>query len=65
MANHRTLQEAEEEWFPILLPKETGLENISQSISIPPLNAQCRKFTQYCSALPCALCLLIHPVQFP
>lgn len=33
MANHGGMQEAEEKWFPILLHKETGLENISQSIS--------------------------------
>lgn len=50
MANHRGVQEAEEKWFPILPPKETGLENISQfspSIYSAALDAQCRKFTHY------------------
>lgn len=57
MANHGGMKEAEEKWFPILLHKETGLENISQSISSissAALDAQSRKFAQYCSDLPCA-----------
>lgn len=51
------MQETEEKWFPILLHEETGLENVSQSlstISSAALDAQCRKFTQYCSDFPCA-----------
>lgn len=57
MANHGGVQEAEAKWFSILLPKETGAENLSHcstSISSAALGVQCRKLAHYCGALPCA-----------